>query len=633
MLNGTPTENNNHSTEYAHRELMAFFNAMDEVFFSVDIVNLKVIQISNGCEKLYGHKASEFLANRLLWFELIHPEDKHIVDDEDEILLRGDTVNKQYRIIRKDGAVRCVENKITPSFDETGKWIRVDGITWDITERKEKEERQRQDEVRYRHIVETCQEGVWTIDENNKTNFVNQKIADFLGYTPGEMIGMELYDFMDEAGKNDQARRIEQRRSGEVDNRDVKYITKSGKEVWGNLSASPIFDNAGNYKGALGMITDISERKLNEEALKKSEANLRTIFDNTDSSYILFSADMRIISFNSLAQKYSEEQNKKSLEVNRLVSDYFSAARWPFIQETLARVATGETVKYELNFTRSDGTVQWNEVRWLNVKNNDNKNWGFILTNKDITETKVAALERERISADLIQHIKDLEQFTYIISHNLRAPVANIIGLSDMLSEPDLEPEEKQEVVERVSQSIRNIDTVIQDLNHILQTRELVNEKKETVYFADLVDAIRTSIYNTIVNQHVQFKCSFEEIGAMFTIRSYLYSIFYNLTSNSIKYCKTGIPPEISIRSYKLKDKIELHFKDNGKGIDLEKNGAQLFGLYKRFDTTMEGKGMGLFMVKTQVEALGGTIQIKSKLGEGTEFIIQFDNASVLPVL
>ena len=259
----------------------------------------------------------------------------------------------------------------------------------------------------------------------------------------------------------------------------------------------------------------------------------------------------------------------------------------------------------------------------MRVKNSENKNWGFILANTDITEAKIAALERERITADLIQHIKDLEQFTYIISHNLRAPVANIIGLSDMLSENDLDPIIKQQIVGRVSLSIKNIDTIIQDLNHILQTRDLKNEKKETVYFKDLVDAIKTSISNTIAIEKVQFECYFDEVGSIFTIRSYLYSIFYNLSSNSIKYRQNGIAPIIIIKSSKLKDKVELRFKDNGKGIDLDKNASELFGLYKRFDTTMEGKGMGLFMVKTQVEALGGTIEIKSKLGEGTEFIIQ----------
>lgn len=371
-----------------------------------------------------------------------------------------------------------------------------------------------------------------------------------------------------------------------------------------------------------------------EEALKKSEANLRTIFDNTDTAYILFDAGLHIVSFNALAQKYSEEQNKVSLVVNSFIKDYFSDERWPFIEQTLKKVADGENAGYELNFTDDYGVTKWFDVRWLNVKNNDNKNWGFILANKDITETKTMALERERITADLIQHNSHLEQFTYIVSHNLRAPVANIMGLTDMLKDnDDLDAGSKHEVVERLSQSIKNIDTVIKDLNSILQARRPVNEKKEEVHFKELCNDIITNTYHTIIKEHVKLNCDFDEVGSLFTIRSYLYSIFYNLVSNSIKYRKTDADPVITITSRKLKDKVELRFNDNGKGIDLEKNGAQLFGLYKRFDTSAEGKGMGLFMVKTQVEALGGAIKINSKPGEGTEFIIQFSLNPPLPAL
>jgi len=532
-------------------------------------------------------------------------------------------VNSQYRIIRKDSSVRWVEKKITPILDEAGKLVRYDGVIRDITRRKEVDERYRKSEEMYRQIVETAQEGIWTIDENEKTSFANKKMADMLGYTLAEMIGKELYDFMDEAGKEYALACMERRRRGAKENLDVRYVTKEGRDVWANISANPIFDEAGKYKGSLAMVTDVTQRKLDEEALKKSVANLRTIFDNTDSSYILIDAELYIVSFNALAQKYSQQQNKKSLVINTPIKDYFAAERWPFIKETLDKVAAGESINYELNFTKSKGEVEWYQVRWLNVKNSDNQNWGFILVNKDITAAKIAALERERITADLIQHNNDLEQFTYIVSHNLRAPVANIMGLSDILMEPDIDPDSRQEVMDRVALSIKNIDVVIKDLNHILQARA-VNEKKETVYFESLINAIKTSLYNTIVNESVQFNCSFDEIGSMFSIRSYLYSIFHNLASNSIKYRQIGVPPVITIKSRKLKDKIELYFKDNGKGIDLEKNGEQLFGLYKRFDTTTEGKGMGLFMVKTQVEALGGTINIKSKLGQGTEFIIKF---------
>lgn len=610
--------------EVAHQEMMLFFNAMDEVFFSVDVVNLKVIQISNGCEKLYGHKPADFLANNRLWFELIHPEDKHIVADEDEILQRGEQVNKQYRIIRKDKTVRWVENKIVPAFDETGKWVRIDGITWDTTARKEAEDRHRRHDERYRQIVETAQEGIWMIDENDKTSFVNQKMTAMIGYSLEEMLGKEPHEFMADEEKDASRKRIKKRPEGEKGNVDIKFITKNGDVVWTNMSANPIFDETGKYKGSLGMVTNITSRKQNEEALKKSEANLRTVFDNTDSSYILINPEMKILAFNALAQKFSQEINGRTLIVDEDIKNYFSEERWPHIEEITRRAAAGEIISYDLNFTKIDGNVQWNKVRWLNVKNSDNKNWGLILTNKDITKEKMAELERERITSDLIQHIQDLEQFTYIISHNLRAPVANIIGLADMLGGDDLEAGEKQEVIDRVSLSVKNIDAVIQDLNRILQAREFVNEKKELVHFQDLVDAIKTSIYNTVVTENVQFHCDFAEVGSLFTIRSYIYSIFYNLSSNSIKYRQPDVSPVIRIQSRKINNKIELRFRDNGKGIDLDKNGNQLFGLYKRFDTSMEGKGMGLFMVKTQVEALGGTIRIESKLGEGSEFIIQF---------
>ncbi|MHB8207112.1 PAS domain-containing sensor histidine kinase [Mucilaginibacter sp.] len=380
-------------------------------------------------------------------------------------------------------------------------------------------------------------------------------------------------------------------------------------------------------KRSLYEVTNTKNHIPNDEALKKSEANLRTIFDNTDSAYILFDTNLQILSFNLLAQKYSEQNNKKPLAIGRYINEYFSAERWLLILEILKKLAAGETVSYEMSSIDDDGTTNWHHIRWLNVKNNDNKNWGYILTNKDITETKTATLERERITNDLTQHNRDLEQFTYIISHNLRAPVANILGLANILKEHSqgMDVETQQEVIDRIFTSTKNIDTTIKDLNQILQTRKPIGRKKEKIEFEHMVDAVKTSLRNITALEKVTINCDFTSVDSIFTTRSYLYSIFYNLTSNSIKYRKTDVPPLICITSQKINDTIELRFKDNGKGIDLDKNAEDIFGLYKRFDTSVEGKGMGLFMVKTQVAALGGSIHIESKLGEGTEFILQFN--------
>jgi PAS domain S-box-containing protein len=604
-------------------DLIAFFSALDEVFFTVDILNSRLMQISTACEKLFGYTQAEFMADPLFWTTLIHPDDRYIIEEEGEILRRGERVRNEYRIIRKDKTIRWVENKIVPTLDEYGTLIRIDGVTRDITRRRQAEDVLHQSEERFRRIVETAQEGIWTLDENDKTDFVNQKMADILGYAPQEMIGMSLYDFMDEGERSGARERLDRRRRGIEENIDTRYRTKTGEFVWANISASSIVDAEGTYKGALAMVTDVTRRRLNEEALKISEANLRTILNNTNTAYVLFTTDMKIISFNAIAQTFSLELNHKRLEINTSIKDYFSEDRWPFVQATLDKVATGDPIVYEISYAKPDGTAKWHEIRWVNIKDSMGKTWGFILANTDITREKLAALEREKITTDLIQHNKDLEQFTYIISHNLRAPVANIMALTAMLNDADLDVDTKQEITNRVSQSIENLDMVIKDLNHILQAREQVNEQKETIYFRELMDTIRNSIYSIIVSENVDFQYNFEEVESIFSTRSYLYSIFYNLASNSIKYRTPGVAPVISIKSHKLKNKVELYFRDNGKGIDLDKHRSHLFGLYKRFDTTMEGKGMGLFMVKTQVEALGGTIRIKSRPGDGTEFVIQ----------
>jgi PAS domain S-box-containing protein len=618
-------ESGDQLSQYPSQEWMKFFNAMDEVFFSFDPEKRELIQISSGCEKLYGYPIADLMANNRLWFEIVHPDDQHIALGEREKTERGEQVISRYRIIRKDGAMRWVEKKLIPTIDETGKLIRVDGVTRDITAHKEAEEKQRESESFFRQIVETAQEGIWTIDENEKTNFVNQKICDILGYTVDEMMGKELYDFMDAEGKAYAIACMERRRNGAKENLDIRYVAKNGKDVWANISANPMFDSTGKYIGALAMIIDITQRKLDEDALKKSEANLRTIFDHTDTSYVLFDDDLNILSFNGLAQKYSQEQNQKDLVVNQSIKEYFTEERWLFVLDLLKKVRRDGSFDYELNYKKFDGTIKWHSVRWLIVKNNENRNWGFILTNKDITEAKLAALEREKITTDLIRHNKDLEQFTYIVSHNLRAPVANIMGLTDILRENDDDGVEmRHELIERLAGSIKSVDVIIHDLNHVLQARKPGNEVKEMVDFKAICEDINAGLFTIIHKEHIQLDVDFADIKSMYAIRSYMYSIFYNLVLNSIKYRRKDIQTIITIKTMQLNGKIEIRFKDNGKGIDLKKDGAQLFGLYKRFDTTVEGKGMGLFMVKTQVETLGGTIRVESQPGVGTEFVLQF---------
>ncbi len=251
-------------------------------------------------------------------------------------------------------------------------------------------------------------------------------------------------------------------------------------------------------------------------------------------------------------------------------------------------------------------------------------------------KTRIALIQKQNVKLgklveertfDLIQRNKDLEQFTYIVSHNLRAPVANLIGISSILH--DLKPGDGdyKELLTGLSGSVHLLDEVIADLNEILQVRKGGQEKKEAVNLTRLVANVKAGISSLIDKEDARIVTDFSEANEILSIKGYLHSIFHNLISNGIKYRRAEAPPVIEIKSRRTDDYVELRFKDNGMGIDLKKKGRHIFGLYKRFhEEYAEGKGVGLYMVKTQVEALGGTIFIESEVGKGSVFIIQFYN-------
>ena len=235
--------------------------------------------------------------------------------------------------------------------------------------------------------------------------------------------------------------------------------------------------------------------------------------------------------------------------------------------------------------------------------------------------------QKEKMTADLIQRNKDLEQFAYIISHNLRAPVANIIGLSYRLQKIGLPDELRSQIGAGLSTSVAKLDEVIRDLNDILKIRQKVDESKQLIKLASFVSDIHLSIEKMIENEKAVIYWNFTEAEEIVAIKSYLHSIFYNLISNSLKYRQLTVPPIIKITSHKVNGKIVLLFEDNGIGIDLSTAGEHVFGLYKRFHTDRaEGKGMGLYMVKTQVESMGGKISVNSEVNVGTQFRIEFNS-------
>ncbi|MBS1532950.1 MAG: PAS domain-containing sensor histidine kinase [Bacteroidetes bacterium] len=397
-----------------------------------------------------------------------------------------------------------------------------------------------------------------------------------------------------------------------------------GKTRWFKFLVSPLQDK--KKKNIMVMHIDLTERKSAETSLIKSEANLRSIFENTDLSIVLLDTDLRIISFNANAQDFAKKHFDKKLKIGNIGPDFLPKERKSVINEAVRRVKNNETIAYEAFYNMPDGSTEWFEVKWIGVAGADGQNVNMILTFKNISRKKHYEKERNRMTTELVQRNKDLEEYAYILSHSLRAPLANIIGLSSILSTADSDNESVKESIEALSVSANDLDKAVIEMNQILQASRRTNDKCEWVSLSSIIKDLQDHLNDIISENNVVIESNLR-VDNLWGYRAFVYNIFFNLILNSIRYRQPDRDPVITIESFLNKNSIKITFTDNGKGIDLEKYRWHTFTLYRRFDKHTEENDAEFFLVKSQVEELGGHINVRSSPGKGATFVID------LPVL
>ena len=243
--------------------------------------------------------------------------------------------------------------------------------------------------------------------------------------------------------------------------------------------------------------------------------------------------------------------------------------------------------------------------------------------NQDL-ETELTNKNKELLGTneELTKYNNELRQFSYTISHNLRAPVARLLGLTDLMSkeEHQLSPPQHQ-LVTMIRQSAMEFDGIIKDLNKIIDIRNEIYKIREKVYFQDEWDIVKTSLLG-FVTPDMKIQSDFHQAPLIYTVKPIVQSILYNLVSNAIKYRSPERPLQLTVTASIAQQEILLQVTDNGLGINLAVFENDLFKLYKRFHAHTEGKGMGLYLVKSQVEAIGGSIRVESEPDHGTTFFV-----------
>ena len=246
----------------------------------------------------------------------------------------------------------------------------------------------------------------------------------------------------------------------------------------------------------------------------------------------------------------------------------------------------------------------------------------------DVDDIKNKEVELNQLSQELLVSNKELKQFAYITSHNLRSPVANLLMLMRLFRTDELS-EKNRSLFEKTDLSIHQLNQTLEDLNEILSAR-FKSDKSEDIAFETVLIEVIHSISEEIENTGAKITYDFDSASMIFYSKKALHSIFLNLVTNAIKYAKPGTNPTIFISTNMNKEHIFLQARDEGIGIDLEKHGKKIFGLYQRFHNVSSGKGLGLYIIKNQVEAQNGSISVDSQAEKGATFTINFAKTNLI---
>ena len=607
---------------------------------SADMVTMldatgKIVYASPAVSKTFGYSHHEIMTMNFI--EVLHPDDVNTASEFITEVLRSPFIPLTCPLIRerrKDGTYLWIEGTLTNFLDSKEIGAIVANYR-DVTDRKNSEvnltntlielEAERTRLVTAQRVSKT---GSWETNLRTWEVTWSAEMQNIYGTHHDTFKGTHadflLFVVPEEREKVDDAfKKSFLKRSGsssiEHSIITVDGVLKCVEETW-----TIIKDQHGKPITAIGTCQDITERKVAADKIKRSETKLKV------AQQIAHVGSWEVDLINS-EHSWSDEYYR-ILGISKKVTpsgEAFLANVHPEDQELAKNAmehasATHKNASYVFRFLKKEGEIGYASTEWrfiFDVNKVPIYIYGIL---RDITTARLAENERSKMISEIIQRNNDLEQFSYIVSHNLRAPVANIIGLTEELSDTSHSTDTKEILTNALSSDAKRLEDVIMDLNTILQTKREITQLKEEVNLSILVDNIKLSIKDFIDQHNVVIKTDFSAINQICTLKSYIQSIFYNLITNSIKYRQPHKKSVLKISTHVDQNTITIVFKDNGRGIDIVKKGDQVFGLYKRFHADIEGKGMGLYMVKTQVETLGGTIGISSEVNTGTKFTIKF---------
>lgn len=476
-------------------------------------------------------------------------------------------------------------------------------------------------EAKYRAFFENSRDGILLTETDGKILSANPAACEFFTMSENEICWAGRAGLVEPSDLRVEDLVKKLKIAGKAEG-ELIFLKKDRSKFPCEVSCTFFKDSLGQERISM-IIRDISVRKQGEENLKQSEAKLNEAQSIAHLGNWELDFSTQVVKFSKEGCRiYGINSGKNHLNYEEWTKFIHPDDRKPVLERIRLSRASMTEISNPHRIILKNGAVRYIYSESKFIFDEEGHPTGLHGIVQDVTDNKKIEEEREKMISSIVHHNKNLEQFASIVSHNLREPVANILGLTQILINNGAD-QDSTSIKNLLANVTEQLDGTLKDLNKILQVKSEINDYKEVINFPELIKGIKSAIHNFDRDESARIDADFGAIDHVNSIKSYIHSIFFNLISNSIKYRKPGEVSVIIIKTELMSGKILISFKDNGTGIDLSKNGNKIFGLYKRFHYGVEGKGLGLFMVKTQVEALGGSIRVNSKPDLGAEFIVE----------
>lgn len=299
-----------------------------------------------------------------------------------------------------------------------------------------------------------------------------------------------------------------------------------------------------------------------------------------------------------------------------------------FIKNIWTTIAKGKIWKGELKNKAKDGTTYWVDTTIVPFLNDKGKPYQYIAIRSDITDRKKAEENLIRYSSALEIMNKQLVDFCNIVSHNLRAPLTNIAMLVDFIEQSKNE-EERKEIQVKIKPVINHLLEVFNELVESIQVQQDAGIKIDEIIVEESLEKNLNLFVTQIKKYEVTVKTELVGVSKIYFPQKYIDSVLTNLISNALKYRSPDRKLVLEIKAKQEEDNFLLTVSDNGLGIDLEMHNHHVFKIRKTFHKHKDAKGFGLYLIKTQVEAMGGRIWVESKVDVGTTFFVEFKNLKI----